>query len=445
MNQILAAMAGVVVLSNPASSLSQTQIPHNEAIERTLSADYPRLDGLYKHLHANPELSLQEEKTAARLAKELREAGYSVTEKVGGHGIVGVLKNGSGPTVMIRTDMDGLPVVEKTGLPYASKVRAKDSQGNDVGVMHACGHDVHMASWVGTARALASLKDRWSGSVVFVGQPAEEIIAGAPAMLKDGLFTRFPKPDYALALHVFPLEHGLVGLAEGPVLASADTVDITVHGKGGHGASPHQTIDPIVLAARTILDLQTLVSRETNPTEAAVVTVGSIHGGTKHNIIPNDVHLQLTVRSRNESVRQHLLDGIRRIARAAAMGARAPEPTIKIHAEQGAPMTINDSALNRKLTSLFQAALGKEKVVDFPPVMGAEDFAYYGKAGVPSYMYRLGMYAPERVRESEKEGGSPLPGNHNDAFAPVPEPTIKTGVLTMTLAALSLLGPPKSP
>ena len=422
---------------------SQETLSHKETAQKQVAADYPRLDALYKHLHANPELSLQEEKTAARMAAELREAGFAVTEKVGGHGVVGVLKNGPGPTVMIRTDLDGLPVVERTGLPYASKARAKDPQGTDVGVMHACGHDVHMASWVGTARALSATKDRWRGTVVMVGQPAEEIGAGAPAMLKDGLFTRFPRPDYALALHAFPLEYGKVGLAEGAVLASADTVDLTVYGKGGHGASPHLAIDPIVLAARIILDLQTLVSRETNPIDAAVVTVGSIHGGTKHNIIPNDVHLQLTVRSRKESVRKHLLDGIQRIAKAAAAGARAQEPRVTISQTQRTPLTVNNSTLNRKLTDLFQAALGKENVVDFPPVMGAEDFAYYGAAGVPSYMFRLGMYPPDQMREAEKEGGVPLPGNHNDAFAPVPEPTIKTGALAMTLAALSLLGPAK--
>jgi len=445
---MIAIIATAVYIGLIPSSPSQDSAPIlrlKTSVETQIAADYPRLDALYKQLHRSPELSLQEEKTAARLAAELREVGYTVTEKVGGHGIVGVLKNGSGPTVMIRTDMDGLPVAEQTGLPYASKVRAKDPQGNDVGVMHACGHDAHMASWVGTARALAALKDKWKGTVVLVGQPAEEIGAGAPAMLKDGLFTRFPKPDYALALHVFPLAHGLVGLAEGPVLAGSDSVDITVYGLGGHGASPHQAIDPIVLAARIILDLQTLVSRETNPTDAAVVTVGSIHGGTKHNIIPNEVQLQLTVRSRKESVRKHLLDGIHRIAKAAAIGARAPEPMIRVRTDQGAPPTINDSALNTRLTALFQAALGKDRVVDFPPIMGAEDFAYYGRAGVPCYMYRLGMYAPDRVRESQQEGGKQLPGNHNDQFAPVPEPTIKTGVLTMTLAALSLLNPPKSP
>src|SRR5439155_1101977 len=263
--------------------------------------------------HANPELSLLEVKTAARLADEARKLGFEVTERVGGTGVVCVLKNGPGPVVLLRTDMDALPIVEQTGVPYASKVRMKDRLGVEVGVMHACGHDVHMTSWVGTARVLSALKDKWSGTLVFIAQPAEEIGAGARMMLADGLYRRFPKPDFALALHADPLQPtGVVSYTEGLALANADTVDLLVKGKGGHGAAPHATIDPIVLSARIILDLQTLVSREVNPTDPAVVTVGSIHGGTKHNIIPGEVKLQVTVRTLKDEVRKHIVEGIAR-------------------------------------------------------------------------------------------------------------------------------------
>ena len=299
------------------------------------------LVALYQHLHTNPELSLMETKTAARLAEEMKKLGYDVTEKVGGTGIVAVLKNGPGPVVLIRTDMDALPIVEQTGLAYASKVKVKDGNGNEVGVMHACGHDVHMTCWVGTARVLAAMKDNWSGTVVFIGQPAEEMVIGARAMLEDGLYKRFPKPDYALALHADPLQPaGVVTYAEGLSLAAVDTIDVTVKGKGGHGAAPHATIDPIVLAARIILDLQTIVSREVNPIDPCVVTVGSIHGGTKHNIIPNEVKLQLTVRTTKTETRDHVLKAIDRIIKAAAISARAPEPEMKVNLEQYTPATL---------------------------------------------------------------------------------------------------------
>src|SRR5262249_35671191 len=364
-----------------------------------------------------------------------------VAEKVGGYGIVGVLKNGDGPTVMVRTDMDALPVIERTGLPYASKVQVRDKNENEVGVMHACGHDLHMAAWTGTARGLAAQKDHWKGTLVFIGQPAEEIGAGARMMLEAGLFKKFPRPDYALALHCAAnLEHGSVAYTEGRTTANVDSVDILVHGKGAHGAAPHTTIEPVVLAARIVLDLQTLVSRETNPVDPAVVTVGSIHGGSKHNIIPSDVHLQLTVRSTKDSVRKHLLDGIKRIALAAAKGAGAPDPEVKVNPEEFTPALMNDPALTHKTTDLIKAVLGPEKVKARPPMMGGEDLSRYGRADVPIFLYWLGTIAPERVAESEKEGGQPLPSLHSDRFAPVPEPTIKTGVRTMSLAVLNLMG-----
>jgi hippurate hydrolase len=400
-----------------------------------------RLDALYKHFHTHPELSLQEVRTAARLASEMKEIGFQVTEKVGGIGIVAILANGKGPTILVRTDMDALPVVEKTGLPYASKERARDPLGNDVGLMHACGHDMHMAVWLGTARVLAGLRDHWQGTLVFIGQPAEEVGKGARLMLEDGLFQRFPHPDYCLALHCdHRSPHGHVSYTEGLALANVDSVDITVRGKGGHGAAPHTTVDPIILAARIILDLQTIVSRETNPTDPAVVTVGSIHGGTKHNIIPSEVKLQLTVRTTTDAVRKHTLEAIERIARAAAQGAGAPEPVVKIDAGEFTPALVNEPALTRRIAALFKDLLGPDKVHERPPMMGGEDFSRYGRAGVPIFMYFLGTQPPERVAAAAREGARPLPSLHSDLFYPIPEPTLKTGVLTMTMAVLHLMG-----
>jgi hippurate hydrolase len=411
------------------------------AVQQRLGEQYDKLEALYKHLHANPELSLHEVQTAARLAKELRELGFEVTEKVGGTGVVGVLKNGPGPTVLVRTDMDALPVIEKTNLPYASKVRVRDKNDNEVGVMHACGHDMHMTVWTGTARVLAGMKDRWSGTLIFIGQPAEEIGSGARLMLADGLFQKFPKPDYCLALHCDARgPYGTIAYTEGLALANVDSVDILVKGKGGHGAAPHTTIDPIVLAARIVLDLQTLVSRETNPTDPAVVTVGSIHGGSKHNIIPSEVKLQLTVRSTKDTVRKHLLDGIKRVAEAAAAGAGAPPPVVTVSPEEFTPALHNDAKLTRQTVALFKDVLGADKVLERPPVMGGEDFSRYGRAGVPVFMFWLGTVPPDRVAASEKEGAAPLPSLHSDLYHPTPEPSIRTGVLAMSLAVLNLVG-----
>jgi hippurate hydrolase len=410
------------------------------AVDAKLDAQLPDLIALYKHLHTHPELSLAEAESAARMAEELRKAGYEVTEKVGGTGVVGVFRNGPGPTVMVRADMDALPVTEQTGLPYASTVRVKDRFGNDTGVMHACGHDVHMTSATGTARVLASLKDRWSGTLLFVFQPAEEIGVGAKAMLDDGLFKRFPKPDFALALHADALaEVGTVRYTEGLALANVDTVDVTVRGKGGHGAAPHTTVDPVVLAARIVLDLQTIVSREVNPTDPAVVTVGSIHGGTKHNVIPNEVKLQITVRSTKDTVRDHVLKAIDRICKAAAAGARAPEPTVKVNLDEFTPSTLNDVALTRRAVGVLKRVLGEDKVKDRPPIMGGEDFGRFGRAGVPIFLYFLGTIPSERFAEGQREGGRPLPSMHSDSFAPAPEPSVRAGVRTMTLAVLDLV------
>jgi amidohydrolase len=412
-----------------------------QLIKAQIAKNYPSLESLYKHLHLHPELSLQEEKTAERLAHEMSEIGFDVTTKVGGHGLVCLLRNGQGPTILIRTDMDALPVVEETGLPYASKVRARDKLGNDVGVMHACGHDMHMTCWVGTARSLAAMKNSWQGTLMFIAQPAEESGSGAGNMLKDGLFERFPKPNFGLALHCdHRSAYGTVTYTEGLAMANVDSVDITVRGKGGHGAIPQLTVDPIVLAARIILDLQTIVSRETNPTDPCVVTVGSIHGGTKHNIIPNEVKLQLTVRSTKDSVREHTYAAIKRIAKAAADGAGAPEPVVARDAGEYTPALLNDRDLTRKTVDLFRDILGKDKVLERPPIMGGEDFSRYGRAGVPVFLYFLGTIAPGRVAESEREGARPLPSLHSPLYYPVPEPSIQTGVLTMSAAVLNLVG-----
>jgi amidohydrolase len=411
-------------------------------INKIVAGDYEHLEKLYKHLHSHPELSRHEENTSARLAAELKELGFEVTEKVGGFGVVAVLKNGKGPTVLVRTDMDALPVEEQTGLPYASKVRTRDKNGNDVGVMHACGHDMHMTCWVGTARVLVKFKDEWHGTLVFIGQPAEEVGAGARTMLEDGLFKRFPKPDYCLALHCEAQRpHGELGFTEGIALANVDSVDITVRGKGGHGAWPQTTVDPIVLASRIVLDLQTIVSRETNPVDPAVVTVGSIHGGTKHNIIPNEVKLQITVRTTKDEVRKNTLEAIARIAKGDAQTARAPDPIIKVDPAEFTPALVNDKELTRKTVALFKDMLGTGKVGERQPLMGGEDFSRYGREGIPIFLFWLGTVAPDRIAAANKENGEPLPSLHSDHYYPVPEPSIKTGVPAMSMAVMNLMKP----
>ncbi len=412
-----------------------------EQVEKRIDSELDSLEALYKHLHANPELSFEEEGTAARMAKELKGLGFTVATGVGGHGVVGVLRNGPGPAVLVRTDMDALPVTEKTGLPYASKVRTRDKDGKEVGVMHACGHDMHMTCWTGTARVLVDLKQHWSGTLVFIAQPAEEVGGGARRMLLDGLFKRFPRPDFCLALHCDSrIPHGHVGYTEGLMLANVDTIDIVVRGKGGHGAAPHTTVDPVVLAARIVLDLQTIVSREVSPTDSAVVTVGSIHGGTKHNIIPSEVKLQLTVRTLKDEVRTHVLEAIRRIVRSAAEGARAPEPTIRVELDDFTPSVHNDIPLARRTRAVFRHVLGSERVHDQGPMMGGEDFGRYGREGVPIFLYFLGTMEPERVAAARKPGGPPLPSLHSDLYYPIPRPTIRAGVLTLSAAVLNLVG-----
>lgn len=413
--------------------------------EPWVQQELPSLLALYQHLHAHPELSLHEVQTSERIGEELRTAGFEVTTKVGGTGVVGLLKNGDGPVLMLRTDLDALPVKEATNLVFASKVTTTDETGAESGVMHACGHDIHMTCLVGTARYLAAHKDQWRGTLICIGQPAEERGMGARKMLEDGLFTRFPKPDFALALHVdSTLATGRVGYRAGYALANVDSVDITLKGRGGHGAYPHTTIDPIVMAAHLVLDLQTIVSREIKATEPAVLTVGAIHGGTKHNIIGDTCHLQLTVRSYKDEIRKHLHDAIRRKARAVAASHGAPEPEIVF--SEGTPAMFNDEELVARVVPTFQRLLGPEQVVPADPSMGGEDFSEYGRAGVPIFMFRLGSVDAHRLAGFERVGQMP-PSLHSPLYYPDAEPTITTGVRSLAAAALDLLpveGPPAS-
>jgi hippurate hydrolase len=395
------------------------------------------LDSLYKYLHTHPELSFQERETAARLAAELGKAGAEVTSGVGKLGVVGLLKNGPGPVVLVRTDMDALPVAEETSLPYASRQTTTDKAGRSVGVMHACGHDVHMTCFIGTARWLADHRDRWSGTLVFVGQPAEEAVGGARVMLDDGLYRRFPRPDFALALHCSADQPtGTVQYCPGPLLASSTSVNITIRGKGGHGAWPHRTVDPIVLSALVVVDLQTIVSREIEPTQPAVVTVGSIHGGTKHNIIPDEVKLQLTLRAFSESVRQQLLAGIRRRVEGLSRAHQAPEPSVEV--EEGTPPTINTPELVEKVVPAFVEALGTDQVKRATPVMGAEDFGLFSQTGVPICMFWLGTIDPARL-EAARARGEAMPALHSSKYYPDPRPSIETGIRAMTAAIVKLL------
>jgi len=394
---------------------------------------------LYRHLHQTPELSLAEKQTAARMAQELRDLGAKVTTEIGGHGVVGVLENGPGKVLMLRADMDALPVVEQTGLAYASKVRTQDSRGATVGVMHACGHDLHMANLIGVARYLAAHRDLWKGTVLFVFQPAEEIGAGAEAMLADGLFARFPRPNFAVALHVSAdTPVGQIGYRPGFAMANVDNVDIIIRGRGGHGASPETTIDPIAIAARLILDLQTIVSREVKPIQPAVVTIGSIHAGTKHNIIPNECRLQLTLRSLTPEVRTQLQEAVSRKTRAAAASSGAPEPTVEI--SEGTPALFNDPALTARVVATLQRTLGKDNVVEGEPVMGGEDFGRYGLAGVPICMFRLGVVSQQRLDEFTSRN-EPPPSLHSPLFYPDAEASLKIGVPAMASVAIDLLAP----
>ena len=396
----------------------------------------------YRELHQAPELSFHEKQTAEKLAAELRAVGAKVTTNIGGYGVVGILENGPGPRLMLRTDMDALPVVENTQLAYSSRVKVKDDAGAEVGVMHACGHDIHMTNLIGVARYLAANKDLWSGTLMFLCQPAEERGSGAKRMLQDGCFDRFFKPDFSLAVHVDgTLAAGSVGYRAGPTLANVDSVDITIRGRGGHGAYPHTTIDPIVQAARLVLDLQTIVSREIKPTDPSVITVGSIHGGAKHNVIADTCHLQVTVRSFNDAVRKHLLAAIERKAKATAASSGAPEPTIVV--SEGTPSMHNDEKLVERVVPVLRRTLGDDKVVPSEASMGGEDYSEYGLAGVPIFMFRLGSVDAQRLAGFERVGQEP-PSLHSPVYYPDAEETLSTGVIATSAAVLDLLPPKKS-
>ena len=426
-----------MLLGASLSAHAQTA-PLHAQVKPLVDSMYPALDALYKDLHANPELGFQEVRTAALLATEMRKLGFEVTEKVGGTGVVAILRNGAGPTVLVRADMDALPMEEKTGLPYASKAKAQYG-GRETFVAHSCGHDVHMASWIGTARTLVALKDRWKGTLMFIGQPAEETVSGAKAMMADGLFTRFPKPDFAFALHTSPSPYGFVGYRAGPTSSNSDGLEITFKGRGGHGSAPDKTIDPITIAARFITDVQTVVSREKDPAEFGVVTVGAIQGGTVGNIIPDQVVLRGTIRSYQPQVREKLLAGVRRTAQAAAMMGGAPEPLVEL--APGGSAIVNNEALVQRTTAALKATMGGPQIVPVPPITASEDFSEFLNAGVPGMMFFVGVSAPDEVAAAMKPGGKPLAFNHSPFFAPVPEPSIKTGVQAMSIAVLTALAP----
>ncbi|HEX4485709.1 MAG TPA: amidohydrolase [Terriglobales bacterium] len=402
-----------------------------------IDAIYPEAEMLYLDLHRNPELSLHEVQTAAKLAERAKALGYEVTTGVGGTGIVAVMKNGAGATVLFRTDMDALPVEEKTGLPYASHVMTKNDSGVSVGVMQACGHDIHMSSWFGTAKLMAANKDRWKGTLILIGQPAEELVSGADAMLKDGLFTRFPKPDFALAVHDDALPAGKIGFTSGFTMASSDSVEITVYGRGGHGAQPQDAIDPIVIGSRIVVTLQTIVARELNPLDPAVITVGSFHAGTKNNIIPDEAKLQLTVRAYKPEVRKHLLEAITRIAKAEAAAGGAPrEPEVKI--APGTHATYNNPELTARVVKVLRATFGDSDVIEIPAKMVSEDFSSYGLAGVPAMIFYAGANDPANFEAAQKSG-TILPGLHSALWAPDYQPAIKTAIKAETTALVSLL------
>jgi len=438
-------VGGSILTSNFALAQEMT-------VEKTAVSELPSLLAIYKDIHSHPELSTREEKTSALVAKELRATGCEVTENFGKYdnphlqcyGVIGIMKNGTGPIVLVRTDMDALPVEEDTGLPYASKVTAKADDGREVHVMHACGHDAHMSAFIGTARALQRLKDRWSGTIVFIGQPAEETVGGARALLKAGLYNRFGKPDFALGLHdKADLQTGHIGVTPGYTYANVDSVDVTVRGIGGHGAYPHKTKDPIVLAAEMINAWQTIASRENNPLDPIVITVGSIHGGTKHNIIPDEVKMQLTVRTYKSEVRDRVLKAIDQIAKGIASAGGVPAdraPIVNVLKDQFTPATYNNPDLTKRLVGVWKNVLGADNVEIVDPTMGGEDFAEYSLPdhSIPAVDFHIGAVDPEKIAQFKREGKE-LPSLHSSKFAPVPEPTIRVGIIGMTSAVLELM------
>ncbi|MEE9295482.1 MAG: amidohydrolase [Phycisphaerae bacterium] len=441
-------MVCALLLSSSALADGPVQVHYRQELAAKIASQVTgSLDDLvafYKDLHANPELSLQEERSAGRIAQRLQRLGYAVTSNVGGHGVVAVLANGNGPTVLIRGDMDALPVTEETGLPYRSRVTAISRDGTRVGVMHACGHDLHQTCLIGTAAVLAELRDQWSGTALIIAQPAEEIGKGALAMINDGLFERFPRPDACLGLHVSAsVPAGDITYSPGWAMANVDSVDITIYGRGGHGSRPHETIDPVVAAAHTVVALQTIVARRVDPLEPAVISVGSIHAGSKHNIISNQARMQVTVRSYNEHTRKILLDGIRQVTinTCRALGCTR-DPDIHLRDDEFTPATYNDPALTAAAAEVLARVVGDDHIKSVKPVMGGEDFGRYGRyLNVPSLMFWLGSIEQARYQASKKPGAPLLPPLHSSTYAPDPAPTISTGVRCMSSLALSLLDP----
>jgi hippurate hydrolase len=404
-----------------------------------VNAIYPEVKSLYLDLHRTPELAMHEQQTAAKLAERARSLGYEVTTGVGGTGIVAVLRNGEGPKVLLRTDMDALPIEEKTGLPFASHVVVKSDSGATTPVAHMCGHDIHMSSWIGTAKLMATNRDRWHGTLILIGQPAEETGEGAAAMIKDGLLTRFPKPDFALAIHDNAnLPVGQVGYTPGYALAAADSVDITIFGVGGHGGRPQSTIDPVVIAARTILALQTIVSRENNPLDPVVITVGAIHAGTKNSIIPDEVKLLATVRTYKPEVEKRVLASIERVVKGEALVSGAPkEPLVQV--THAANAMYNDPALTNRLAGKLRGIFGQSNVLEVEPGMVFEDFAEFNLAGIPSADFWIGAVKPENYAAAQKSG-TPLPQLHSATWAPDYAPTLKMAMTVETTDLLELLG-----
>ncbi len=406
------------------------------AVGRTLDADYPRLDALYKDIHAHPELGLTETRTAARLAGEMRAIGFEVTEKVGKTGVVAIYKNGPGPLVMVRTELDALPMEEKTGLPYASTAKQMWN-GRETFVAHSCGHDIHMAAWVGAARALVALKDQWHGTLMFIAQPAEESAGGPEDMLADKLFERFGKPAIGFALHVGgDSAAGEVSYKPGVVMSNSDGLSIRFNGRGAHGSRPSQSIDPVMMAARFVVDVQSVVSREKDAAEFGVITIGAIEGGSAGNIIPDHVTLRGTIRSYTPEVRKGLADGIQRTAAAVAAMAGAPAPDVKINT--GATAVVNDAALAERTGAVFKAAFGAKAIREEEPGSASEDYSVFILAGVPSMYFGIGGADPAKLADAKAKGVE-LPGNHSPMFAPLPEPSIRTGVEAMTIAVMNVM------
>jgi len=428
-----------------AASLMFAKPAAADPLADAVGRDMPSLLTIYRDLHANPELSFQETRSAAKLADEARRAGFDVTTGIGRTGVVAVMRNGPGPVVMLRADMDALPLTEQTGLPFASRATGRTREGAATGIMHACGHDTHMTAWIGTARRLAAMKDQWSGTLIMIGQPAEEIGSGARAMLEDGLYTRFPKPSVVIAFHDSASQlAGTIGYSDGYTLANVDSVDVTVRGIGGHGAYPHLAKDPIVLAARIVSALQTLVAREINPLDSGVVTVGSFIGGSKHNIIPDEAKLQLTVRSYTPEVRRTLLDGIARTARGEAIAAGMPEDRMPIVTvkDEFTPATLNTQPLTGQIAAAFTQRFGASRVAQVPPAMGGEDFSRFYLAdqqGIQSLLFWVGG-VPQAKWDAAGGDVTKLPSIHSPFWAPDPEPTIRTATEAMVTAALAVLG-----